>query len=548
MVKACKAAGYNKLILCDINLSAAVQFYKTCKKNEIKPIIGMDLRICELDPSDKGPHNKIYPLSVICKNKTGYKNLLKIISLSNNPDHVLETDYGKIQRVNLDEIKHLTDGLICLLGNENDEYNLADTAQSKQYVFEKYSKTFVELVDQTSENRVKWSDVRYLTEGEREDFLVLQCIQLKCTLKGLERKFEKERPHFIKYLTSDSSLKQYERDENTEKLMSSIEDYDILSKPRVPKFPCPNGLNQKDYLTQLCREGWLKRFPTWESEEKKQLYANRVKKELAVLQKKDFDGYFLIVQDYVNWAKNQGWFVNFGRGSSAGCLVSYLLGITEIDSVKDDIIFERFLQEERASLPDIDTDFPTAKKPLVVKYIENKFGKSRVCPIATYGTLKGAGAVTEVLRIHNVFDSKKIKSITKSIPQQDKVSDKMEFAGETSLITYVLKHVPEVLKELGKWENDKIVGEYSYYLEQAIRLEGCIKSYGIHPSGILISDEDLEETCPLVIENNGESKYCSWEMDDAADAGLVKMDILALESLDIVMDIWDLLEGVSDDQ
>lgn len=552
MVKACKDAGYSKLILCDNNLSGVVQFYNACKKEEIKPVIGVNIKVSELPAQEKGEHNRMYDLVLIAKNKVGYKNLLKILSKTNEADHVLDTEFQRVARIHLDEIKPLADGLVCVIGQEGTELGEVEES-ARPYTLDKYKSVFSEIVNQL-DNGILWDDVRYLKKEDREDFLVLLCILCKCTLKELPQKLERYFPEFVKYLTEDKSLRSkqdfysFDKAENTEKFLDSIEEYDILSKPKVPKFDCPDGMSQQEYLTELCRLGWKRRFPTWESEEKKKLYADRVKHELSVIQKYEFDGYFLIVQDYINWAKRKGWLIGHGRGSSAGCLLSYLLRITEVDSIKYDIIFERFLQEGRTSLPDIDTDFPKYKREEVIDYIKNKIGISRVCHISTYGTLKGAGALTEVFRCHSVFEQKKIKSITKVIPSQDKISDKMESEGETSVILYTLKYLPDLLKELGKWEDGKIVGEYSYYLEQAIRLEGCIRNYGIHASGILISDDQTDELAPMIIEANGDNKICALEMGDSENVGLVKVDILGSESLDRLMEVNALLGGYSEDQ
>lgn len=548
IVKECKRIGYESLIVIDTNLSSVVQFYKECKKNEIKPVIGLTVKVCELPISDD-PFNRMYDLQLVAKNKQGYKNLLKIISTANKPDHILKTDYQKVPRVHLSELAGLTDGIICLQGDVGTEFYYFPT----EYTINKYKEVFNDVV-LNNEDGICWSNVRYLHSSEQEDFHILLCILLKCKLTELDEKLN-HFPVIKSFYKEDLSLKQKyagfseERINRTLTFFNSIDEYDILSNPKVPKFECPNGIAQQEYLRDLCRLGWKKRFKVWESKEKETIYAERVKYELRVINQSSFDGYFLLVQDYINWAKSKGWLVGYARGSSAGCLISYLIGITEIDPIKHDIPFERFLQEGRNSLPDIDTDFPKDKRGEVIRYIENKYGKERVCHIATFGTLKGAGALTEVLRVHDVFESKKIKSITKSIPTQDKISDKMEEQGETSVLMFTLKNYPNVLCELGNMNDDgEIAGEYSYYLEQAIRIEGCIRGSGIHASGILISDEPLVESCGMMIENSGENIISSLDMDNSADVGLVKVDILGLEDLDKLMDLQTLLLGTCEDQ
>jgi DNA polymerase-3 subunit alpha len=567
IIKKCKEYGYKELILCDDNLSGVVEFYEECKANEIKPIIGVTIKVCELESSDKGEHNKMYDVILIAKNKSGYKNLIKIVSKSNNSENVLITDYKKIPRVHLDEIKHLLGDLVCIIGQPDSElfelgYKENDQTAIK-YILEKYKSYFSDLIEYKD---ILWSDIRYMEEKNREDFLILLCVMLNCKLVNLHYTLEKyglnNLTNFIysdEQLGWDGSLKNKEKfysncpitSKTLDDLLSRIEEYNILSKPNVPKFNCPRGLSQNEYLTELCREGWKKRFPVWTDEVKKKEYVDRVKFELSVLQSCELDGYFLVVQDYINWAKER-MLVNYGRGSVGGSLVAYLIGITELDPIPFGLLFERFYSADRSaggiiSNPDVDTDFPKYRRQEVIDYISEKYGKNRVNHIITFATLKGAGALTEVLRCHNIFEEKKIKSITKNIPPDHKIADKMEHEKESSIIRYTLKNIPEVLKELGMWENDSINGEYSYYLEQAIRLEGRIKSYGIHASGILLSDLEIDEIAPSIIEANGNNKFCALEMGASEKTGLVKLDILGLETLDVLMDIQKLLLGEEDE-
>lgn len=558
-VKLCKAAGYDKLIICDKNsMSGVVQFYSACKKAEIKPILGTCLKVCECDSTDKGPHNIMYDLYLLAKNKVGYTNLLKIIDKANDHERVLDTPYQRIARVNLEDIKGMTDGIVCLQGAEGTE--LYSHKEYQEYTLSKYRRVFSEVVFQTD---IAWSDVHYHLPEHKEDFHILLCILLKCKLVELADKIYKELPELSRFVSEqDFSIPSKEKRDSgysqeildrTESFLSSFEDYEILSKPKVPRFDCPDGMSQQEYLTELCRLGWKRRFPKWESEAKKKIYADRVKYELEVLQGCGLDGYLLVVQDYVNWAKRQGWFVGPGRGSAGGCLVAYLLGITEVDPIIYNLLFERFYSEDRGAggvitLPDIDIDFPRNKRQELIEYVENKYGRDRVFHITTFGTLKGSGALTEVLRAHDVFPYTKIKSITKNIPSQDKISDKMQEQEETSVLNYTLKNLPKLMSELAYYEGDEIVGEQAYYVKQAIRIEGCVKSYGTHASGILISDSPTREIAPLIIEAKGPNKQCALDMGDAEASSLVKVDILGVKNLDILMETCELLLGTSEDQ
>lgn len=703
MVAKCKEMGYTQLILCDRNrLSGMVEFYQACKDTGISAIFGINLKVCTLESSNHDDYNVMYDIRLIAKTKKGFKNLLKIISIANDPEKVLRTEYQNIARFNLQDISEYTEDIICLLGGGSE-------LQEGDFVLDKYRAYFKEVY---TDKEIYWADVRYADKSRHEDWQVTQCILLKCILKELP-----EKAHLINSpYDRDNSLPSFEdykndpRFEKTQELLNSIEKFDILSKPKVPKFPCPDNLTQQEYLTQLAREGWKKKFPKWESQELKEQYAERVKYELSILQSCELDGYFLVVQDIINWVLSQNQLVGFGRGclssdtqiitkngiknisdicigdlvitrkgeydkvihrfeyevkeelvkistelsnihkdeitltkdhklliakhkennylewiraedveigdclffpssdsyyldyqhslypiqngflnkitkitkvnnidkvydihvenehnylttngivhnSVGGSLVAYLLGIHHTDSIKHNLSFERFYSADRASgdavsLPDIDTDFPRDFRKKVVEYIEQRYGKDRVAHISSFGTLQGSGVLTEVLRVHDVFDYKSIKAITKQIPAKHKLTNKMEDEKETSLIKFVLKHFPSVLESLGHIKDDKIEGEYAYYLEQAIRLEGIIRNTGIHASGILLSDEPIENVCPLAIENDEkrDRKVCSLEMKAAESVGLVKLDILGLNLLDKAMEIRNLLLGISNDQ
>ncbi len=565
-----KKHGYDELILCDKNtMSGMVEFYKACKKHNVKPILGTNIKVCEMDSRDKGEYNKMYDLYLVAKNKVGFKNLLKIINLANDKERILITSTGKLARVSLPEIAHLTDGLICLMGEKGTEY--AEAVEYEEYTLSKYKNVFHEVVIQVSPNvdclhrgpKIAWSNVRYLDYEFRQDLLILFCVMFNCLLSDLPDRMRRERPDLLPYLGDrDFSLQNinvrntyYSKEviQQTKDFLSSIEEYEILSNPKVPKFDCPDGMEQSEYLTELCRSGWRRRFPKWESKEKMMIYANRVKHELSILQGCRLDGYFLVVQDYINWAKRQGWLVGPGRGSVGGSLVAYLLGITEIDPIRYNLLFERFYSADRnsgetPSLPDVDTDFPREKRHLVIKYLEDRYRKDRVGHIMAVGTLQSRGALKAVLKSHDIFPQSKIDKITKSIPQKDKISDKMEEQKEDCTLRFTLSNYPNILAELATIENDHLVGEYAYYVEQAMRLEGCIRNYSIHASGILISAEPLEEVAPMCIDSDGEEKMVALEMNAAADVSLVKVDMLGLKTLDILDEIKNLLLGISEDQ
>ena len=333
--------------------------------------------------------------------------------------------------------------------------------------------------------------------------------------------------------------------ENTQLVSERCEDYNILGPPQLPKFKWTEGKSEEEYLIQLCREGW-KKFakPNWD----KQIYGDRVKHELSVINESGLAGYFLIVQDYVNWTKNQGVLVGVSRGSAGGSLVSYLLGITGIDPIKYGLIFERFYNKgrntkDRVSLPDIDIDFPITYRDKVVEYISNRYGKNRVAQMITFNKLMGRGALKEVLRNHSACDFKTMNEITKSLPHEHEVSDQLEATGETSIIEYVLKHDSDSVKDYCRLKDGVCEGDYGQYFAQAIRIEGTIKSTGRHAAGVMISAQDLNVSCPMVRDKDGHQKICGFDMYGCEDIGLgIKADILSLLMLDRLMGVNSLLQ------
>ena len=324
------------------------------------------------------------------------------------------------------------------------------------------------------------------------------------------------------------------------------EEYEILGSPILPKFPCPNNSTEDEYLRELCRHGWtnlLKAGNKIEQPDKLEAYLNRIKKELEIIQDANLSGYFLIVRDIVNYVKNNDWLPGPGRGSAAGCLVSYLVGITQVDPIEHDLIFERFYNAGRntdnhVSLPDIDIDVPAEKRDDTIKYIRSKYGNNKVGQMITFGRLQGRGALKEVFRVHEACTFDEMNTITKHIPQEHEISDQLQDMDEPSIIKWALINQPEGLKEWCYINDDECLeGKYSKLFEQAIRLEGTYKSQGKHAAGVVISSEKLSEVCPMIRDKHGEEKVAGLEMQDLESMGHVKFDVLGINFLDKIMKI-----------
>jgi DNA polymerase-3 subunit alpha len=264
--------------------------------------------------------------------------------------------------------------------------------------------------------------------------------------------------------------------------------------------------------------------------------------------KNNLGGYFLIVQDYIQFAHSRDICVGPGRGSSAGSLVAYLLGITKIDPIPYGLIFERFYNEGRNTpgnieLPDIDTDFDKMRRGEVINYVKNKYGHDRVGHIVTLSSLQGRGALKEILRVYNACSHLEMSEITKQIPQEAEISDLLEDMrkqkGYSSILEWTLENEPELVSQYCRLEDGKLVGDYARYFELAIKIEGVKKNTGQHASGIVISSEPLEDVVPL--HNQGGELIIGLEMDSAKKFGLVKFDILGLKGLSCISDATRLI-------
>jgi DNA polymerase-3 subunit alpha len=248
------------------------------------------------------------------------------------------------------------------------------------------------------------------------------------------------------------------------------------------------------------------------------------------------------VQDIINNVKERGWLAGPGRGSAAGCLVSYLIGITEVDPIEYDLIFERFYNEGRntddyISLPDIDMDVPSEHRDEVIDYIKEKYGQDKVGQMITFGRLQGRAALKEVLRINDAVSFMEMNTITDSIPDEAKISDQLELMDDKSIIRWTLENEPDELKNWCIMDDDgNLSGSLSHLFEQAIKIEGTNKSQGKHPAGVIISKHRLADVCPMTVDKLGDP-IVAFEMTALEAQGHVKFDVLGIDLLSKIMDI-----------
>jgi DNA polymerase-3 subunit alpha len=578
------------------NIAGAIKFYSAMKNAGIKPILGCELYICEQDPKIQEKENKsLSHFIVLAKNYNGWKDLIKIISESNKPEH-----YYHKPRLNLDTLSILNSGnLIAITGHLGStladkilyEYTLRDNwleiginhiehlkkifnnnvfleAQLMDAENLKVQTTLTncirELGKRTNTKVICTPDAHYCRKEDAVDQRILLCNNLKTTFPDISRKISNDEDvplscffisenYHIPSQEEIAELHTKEEIENTIFVANLVDDYDILSKPKLPPFDCPKNLSQDEYLRELCRVGWKAKIAKRIPENQQQPYLDRIKYELDVLQGAGLSSYFLIVQDIVNFVRNNGWLPGPGRGSAAGCLVSYLIGITSIDPIKYSLLFDRFYNAgrntgNRISMPDIDVDVPIDKRETIIEYIKNKYSHDKVSQMITFNTIKGRGALKDVLRVYGNISFEEMNKITKNIPDEAKIADELqemkEETGESSIIRWALENNVDKLKE---WcyidDSGELQGPLAKRFEQAIRLEGTKSNQSKHAAGIAISSEPLNEICPMIYDSKNEQLIAGMEMQDLESIGIIKFDILGVAMLDKIMTIKILLSN-----
>jgi DNA polymerase-3 subunit alpha len=560
-----KELNYKACMITDHgNVSGCVKFHGEMKKKGIKPILGSELYISKLPTNIKNDENrKNDHLVIIAKNKEGWQQLMKIVSSSNHPDNFYYKPRLDIQKLaekaekkfiiftghsgsilhnyamDMEASKKCLANLKELFGEENviielQLFKLSSVDEQERNL--EYVNFLRQLAKETNTKAVACQDIHYINQKDAILQRIMLCSNVQKTLKQVENMPEKPMAGFFDndcfYLPSIEEMRElgYTDEElDMSFIFDQCEMYDIQNQPLLPKF-CDN---EPEFIKELCREGWKKKA---RSDWNKELYGNRVKQELEVFNKWNLNGYFLIVQDYINWAKKEGMFVGPGRGSSGGSLVAYLTNITEIDPIQYDLSFERFFNESRCSpgnisLPDIDTDFPSDGRESVIEYIKFKYGPENVAKIATFGALKGKAAIKEVLRIYEVCDFEMMNEITKNMPNEAEIADELEEQDEDSIINWCLVNNPKIFQDYCKLEDGKLVGEYAQYFKIAIDLEGVYKSHGIHAAGLIVTDRPITELSPVFYDSKTGEAIVALDKKDAEKIGLVKYDILGLSIL-----------------
>ncbi len=596
IAKRCLDIGAKACALTDHgNIAGSVQFYQSMKKSGIKPIIGCELYICENDSSIKTKENSsLSHFIVLAKNLDGWKSLIQLVSESNHPDNF----YHK-PRLDLDKLsKYTNNNLIGFCGHMgstladmlvsskydkkiatdhiyklksifgNDNFFLETQLMDLEFLPEQQSLTdcIRSLAKATNTKVICTPDAHYANQEDSVDQRILLCNNLKTTLADINRKilnnedapmgcFFKSDQYYILSSEDMNRIHTEEEIENTNLVASLCDNFDITSKPMLPPFACPNNQSPEEYLRQLCREGWRAKIANNIDENDQKIYVDRIKYELEILQNAGLSSYFLIVSDIVDQVRANNWLPGPGRGSAAGCLVSYLIGITSIDPIKYDLIFERFYNAgrntgDRISMPDIDVDVPINKREHIIEYIKNRYGQEKVSQMITFNTMKGRGALKEVLRVYGNISFEEMNNITKNIPDEAKIADELqemkEDTGEASIIRWSLENQVDKLKEWCYLMDDgSLAGPLAKRFEQAIRLEGTKSNQSKHAAGVVISSQNLSDICPMVYDSKNKQTIAGMEMQDLESLGVIKFDILGVAMLDKIMTISETLkEGV----
>lgn len=575
-------------------IAGSVAFFKEMVSNNIKPILGCEINITLDDASIKNDKNTTSKIILIAKNLEGWNNLLKIVSLSNSADFFykkpridISTLENNINKNNLicitgflgsslwnrivsdkelnfeweTSANHHLNKLADIFGRDNlfIELQLFDTFYNQKQIGYELRKFAI----QNDWNRIAGIDSYYAKAEDNADQKILLCSSLKTTLPEISKKiidgidvgvnhfFNSDQYHI---LDNDIMENLYDETElkNTHLINTLCESFSPLNKPVLPKFDVPKEYkSESEYLRQLCRNGWKDKINGKINKDTEQIYIDRIKYELDILDGAGLSSYFLIVRDILEFVRNNNWLPGPGRGSAAGCLVSYLIGITNIDPIKYDLLFERFYNagrntKDRISMPDIDVDVPIEHREAIIEYIKNKYGADKVSQMITFNTLKGRGALKEVLRVYDNLTFEEMNNITKNIPDEAKIADELqeikEEEGSASIIRWALENNPDKFRE---WceidENNQLIGPLAKRFEQAIRIEGTKYNQSKHAAGVAIAAKPLNEICPMIFDTKTDQNIAGLEMNDLDALGVIKFDILGIALLDKMMHINSLI-------
>ena len=550
--KMAKELGQSAVALTDHgNMFGAVEFYKSCKKEGIKPIIGCEVYLAPNSRHEKARIGTVsyYHLVLLVKNEIGYKNLSYLVSCG-----YTEGFYVK-PRIDLEVLKEHSEGLIalsaCLAGYvpsaiiAGDIHGAKEHIKTMQNIFgiddfylemqnhgindqEIVNDTLIELSKETGAPLVCTNDVHYLRKGDAYIQKVLMSVQMNVTLNSKSDKMFPTNEFYFK--SEEEMLVQFgnikEACENTAKIAEKCNFDFEFGVTKLPKYILPDGITSKQYLSKLAYDGFAKRLQLKQIEfseaHTEKVYRDRIEYELSVIDTMGYNDYFLIVWDFINFAKNENIPVGPGRGSGAGSLIAYLLEITDVDSIKFDLLFERFLNIERVSMPDIDTDFCYERRDEVIEYVKRKYGSDHVAQIVTFGTMAAKAAIKDVGRVLEI-PYNDVDLISKLIPKR---------------LNITINEALEESEEIRSLYQSNV--SIRQLIDTAMQIEGMPRHASTHAAGVVITDRPIVDYLPL--STNGGVVVTQYDMDTVANLGLLKFDFLALRYLTIISDTEKLIQ------
>lgn len=542
MVKKAKENGMYALALTDHgNMYGAIELYKECKKAGIKPIIGVEAYIAERGRKDKEPgvDNKRYHLTLLAKNKQGYKNLMRLVSLANTEGYYYKP------RMDKEILREYHEGIICLSGCMGSQLSQAVIARNTEkaeelikehqdifgkenYFLEVHSHAHIEndkmLRDGIMALGKKWNipvvagqDSHYLCQGDHEAHSTLLLVNTGVIDTKEGTRFEFSEDDFS-LINEEEALKYFsdtkEAVYNTKMIADLCEDYDLeLGKAFFPDFPIPEDTTADQILRKLTHDGFAFR-----GLEPTKVYTDRLEYELGIIKQKGYPTYFLVVGDLLRYSRENGIYTNV-RGSVAGSLTTYLLGITNVDPITYKLPFERFLNPERPSLPDIDMDYADNRRDEIIAYAKSKYGDDKVAQIGTFGSMMAKGSIKDVAR-----------ALGYPYAVGDRISSMVPLGaqGKPMTIKHAMELVPE-LKDAYKNEPDT-----KRIIDLALKLEGCVRHISVHAAGVVIAPKPLYEYTPVQFDPKGGSIITQYDMHSIEDAGLPKFDFLGIRNLAIL--------------
>ena len=541
-----KELGMNSAAITDHGVMyGVIDFYREARKQGIKPILGCEVYVApnsRFDRETAGGESRYHHLVLLAENNTGYANLMKIVSRG-----FTEGYYYK-PRVDKDLLRQYHEGIIalsaCLAGEVQRYLSRGLTEEAKKVALE-YQDIFgkgnfflemqdhgipeqqlvnqrqIQLSKETGIELVVTNDIHYTYAEDAKPHDILLCIQTGKKLDDENRMRYEGGQYYVKSPQEMEALFPYAKQalENTQKIANRCEVEIEFGVTKLPKYDVPDGMTSWEYLNKLCWEGLEKHYgePSRELKE-------RLRYELDTIRNMGYVDYFLIVWDFIKYAKDHGIAVGPGRGSAAGSIVSYCLEITNIDPIRYQLLFERFLNPERVTMPDIDVDFCFERRQEVIDYVVRKYGKDRVVQIVTFGTLAARGVIRDVGRVMDLPYAF-VDSIAKMIPQELNIT-----------IDKALQMNPELRKT---YENDPQV---KLLIDMCKRLEGLPRHSSMHAAGVVIGQREIDDFVPLSRASDG-SITTQFTMTTLEELGLLKMDFLGLRTLTVIQNAVQLAKS-----